>query len=509
MPGYFTGSSLDPATQALIARLGRASSSPPPVANGGYITAQNSVQSAVGTSRVPYYIATAATDIRLVYTNWFVDGTFMDIDNTANLVLNASIEIAGVIYRVNFDGLITATISPGGVVMSDALPLEIPAGTLIYVRTFTNGTQWYPNRYAQYAGGGGFTVTTDLTAPGSGAIADNTALTKMLAPSAIVGNPTTNSAQPPAVLIVGDSIAYGQADGVQPGVGINTNNLRLGGGGYIVRALQLAGVASINLGNPGDAAFNFITYAGHVRRLAFADNCTTAICEYGRNDISAGRTLQQVQAALISEWQMLSFQRGMKVIQTTITPKTTSTDSWLTTANQTLETTSAVRTQLNDWIRDGAPLTSLTDFTPLATGSLSGVRMGAAGHPLSAFYEIADLAETSRNSGVWKPAANIRTVADGAMTIGTTTLTSATANFVAGDVGRNVSVAGAGTAGAALLGTIKTVASSSSVTITAAAIATVSAVALTVYDGYTQDGTHPQSYSAAFLAAGVDVTKLV
>jgi lysophospholipase L1-like esterase len=68
---------------------------------------------------------------------------------------------------------------------------------------------------------------------------------------------------------------------------------------------------------------------------------------------------------------------GLPVFQNTITPSTTSTDSWATTGNQTPESSNAVRVQVNDWIR-------------------------TVPSPLSGYFEIADLAETARNSGIWK-----------------------------------------------------------------------------------------------------------
>jgi hypothetical protein len=69
--------------------------------------------------------------------------------------------------------------------------------------------------------------------------------------------------------------------------------------------------------------------------------------------------------------------RGLKVFQTTICPRTTSTDNWTTTTNQTPYAHEDIRVALNDWIR-------------------------TCPAPLSGFFDAADLAETSRNSGIWK-----------------------------------------------------------------------------------------------------------
>lgn len=65
-------------------------------------------------------------------------------------------------------------------------------------------------------------------------------------------------------------------------------------------------------------------------------------------------------------------------------------------------------------------------------------------------------------------------VADGAMSSGSATLNSATAGFTVQDIGKKISVAGAGVAGAFLLGTITARASSTQITVSVAASTTVS-----------------------------------
>lgn len=78
---------------------------------------------------------------------------------------------------------------------------------------------------------------------------------------------------------------------------------------------------------------------------------------------------------------------------------------------------------------------------------------------------------------VWEP---YRAVTDGAITTSTMSLTSATAVFVAGDVGRDVIVAGAGPSGAALLTTIAARVSATEVTLTSAASTSVTGAAVQI-----------------------------
>lgn len=66
-----------------------------------------------------------------------------------------------------------------------------------------------------------------------------------------------------------------------------------------------------------------------------------------------------------------------------------------------------------------------------------------------------------------------RTVTDGAITASADTLTSATADFVSGDVGATVIVEGAGTAGAALVTTIASVTNTTTAVLAASAVTTV------------------------------------
>jgi hypothetical protein len=83
------------------------------------------------------------------------------------------------------------------------------------------------------------------------------------------------------------------------------------------------------------------------------------------------------------------------------------------------------------------------------------------------------------NNGAMTP---LRTTADGAITAGTTTLTSATAAFVTADVGRWVKIAGAAVSGDLLVARITARADATTVTIDTAASTTVTAAALNVHE---------------------------
>ncbi len=183
---------------------------------------------------------------------------------------------------------------------------------------------------------------------------------------------------------MGDSIAYNSALGSSFG--------------YIEKGLD-GHYGLINTSSPGDRLYWYL--AGRRTYSKFADDdATTAIVEYCRNDMGDGRTAAQMEANLLTLWTT-RHNAGQRVIQTTITPNTTSTDSWATTGNQTVANAGveAHRVSLNNWIRAGAPTVGGTAVAPGTSGALLA---GQVGHPLYGYWEIADEVETARNSGIWK-----------------------------------------------------------------------------------------------------------
>lgn len=468
------------------------------VSIGGVMNAENSLQATQGTSRVPFYLACAATNLRLVYPGYLAATTGPDTDYAAPLTINAGLEINGTIYRVTFAGQITGTVQ-GAALVSDPIAISLPAGQLVYVRTFPTTAAWYPSRYGnpQAGGQGGFTVTTDLTAPGSAAIADAATFTPLLAPGSIIGLPIGVAAQK-TVALYGDSIAYGQGDGFGNGPGVNTVNTQLGGGGYIGRGLNTLGIGLVNCGVQGDTVGNFVT-ASSYRRLANILTGRTVIFEYGRNDVSNLVALATIQANLITSWGFANRQYD-SVIQTTITPRPNSSDGYQTVGNQTLIVAAeAIRVPLNTWLRAGAPIMAGAAVTVGTKGALVA---GAYGHPLTAVIDPCVQVETALNSGLWNAAANSRTVNDG--TTAGSIVTSATIAFTAADLGRTIIIPGAGTAAGLYVGTITRVNSATNVNVLANTVTAIGAnAAITITDTFTQDGTHPTWYGAAQAAQSV------
>lgn len=91
------------------ARAARAASVPAipgvPAVIGAYTSTDATARTTTGTHRIPHIVGVTGTNVRLVYTNWLVTGSFADLDNTAALTIKASVETSGgTIIPVTFSG---------------------------------------------------------------------------------------------------------------------------------------------------------------------------------------------------------------------------------------------------------------------------------------------------------------------------------------------------------------------------------------------------------------------
>jgi len=483
-------------------------------------TANQPQQTSVGTFETPMPLACKATNVRLLICNNRVNGTADSTASVAALTLGAAINVgtqaAPVVYTLTVNGRTSFTVDPGGWVLTDPLPIDIdPAVTTPRARIYSSGASWYPNAYSQVAGGGGFTVTTDLTASNT-AITEASSATYLLAPAAVFGEPLGQATGNfPTTLIVGDSIANGQYDGLGVTNGINTVDTRLGGGGFLHRGLlNRSGV--VNIATPSETAQGFNTFANRRFRAQFLGSCANLFCQYGFNDLfNSARTATQLQGDLVSIWTMGS-NRNVRAYQTTITPQNASTDGFMANLTQANSGAEAFRVTVNQWLRDGAPLVAGVAVAAGATGTsvarcnvfdkTGSKTVSASGpsHPLYGVVDTASTVETSTDSGIWKAALNTRTVVDAGMTNGSQTVASATLAFVQGnDRGRVVTVVGAGAAGALYKAVIQNVSSGTTATGGNTAGTTVTNAVAVVGESFVYDGTHPTSFGHAAMAAPV------
>lgn len=357
-----------------------------------------------GTARLRHVVTQTSHGIVMTFSNTYNSAGY-ESNGTQDITVSAGIEHAsGQVTPAFFNGAKQVVIKPGGTATTDPIGVVLVKGATIFTRTFisiaTAATKFPQGGFIALAANGeghnyASGVGAELTTTGDAAPTtfENQ---RVFGPSAILGMPTT----PSTVLgIVGDSIVAGAGD-----VGASGADM-----GWIVRAL--AGNYSYQrvalTGQNVDAWYaNEGALKWRQQSLLDKTGATHFICELGINSISMG--FATLAARLVGNgykgaWSLLAAY-GLPVYATTLTPKTTTTDAWATTTNQTVTADEAARVAYNDWLRDGAPLTAapISGGVVAAIGSTGTIRAGQAGHPLKGWIEVADLAETARNSGIWK-----------------------------------------------------------------------------------------------------------
>lgn len=321
-------------------------------------------------TRAKHLALSACMGIEVVYGNSYNFGG-TPTNNTASITVRAGLETAGgLFYPVWFPGgKRDALIEAGGFAVGwCGMPLA--QGDLFFSRTkvsVTAGQKW-PIGLGDAMNGTdegavGTTSSTDLTL--SGSITANT--NDGYYPWAIFGKSFNTDL---SIIAIGDSITAGKGDTLTAGKGA----------GWIARVMPTTIPWLRAAPMSGETAGQWTAAAGaNIQRLiAHPGLYNRALSAYGINDVTGGQTLVAMQGRLQSVWAQLKAM-GCKVYQTTLTPVSTSTDSWATTVNQTTAASNAVRIAVNDWIRT--------------------VPAG-----LDDVIEVADIVETARNSGIWKAA---------------------------------------------------------------------------------------------------------
>ena len=144
-----------------------------------------------------------------------------------------------------------------------------------------------------------------------------------------------------ASAIIGDSIGYSGNDASDP----------VSCARFMERAMRNV-LPIMNLARSGDTFTDYLANPAG-RALLLSGRINRLICELGTNDTFAGTTptLAAMQALATAAWAPF-LAAGVKVWQSTLTPRTTSTDGWSTTANQTIVSAAAeaLRQSFNAWI---------------------------------------------------------------------------------------------------------------------------------------------------------------
>jgi lysophospholipase L1-like esterase len=364
-------------------------------AGGGSAYGDRTLTTATGTARTVHVAGWDGSNIRVAYGNWSVLTGGTEAAGLSTYTVKASLRYGSVNYPLTFNGAPTALVGPGGIAQTDPLGLDIPAAATFEILTYmtSDTANWQPNHASlNTTGTGGFVASTDSTAVGAAAVPDS--INYMYGPYAITATPRklTNVR---GFIAIGDSIMVGQGEG--SGVDKGPRGPRCA----INRATNgKAGVVIV--AREGERFSHWTVNANRLRRFTLVEGITDVFCNLGRNDVTNASSLATLQADAIKVWNEGLF-RGARVHQTTITPRTTSTDAWATTTNQTVQVPAeeTVRVNFNTWLRAGAPIVA---GVAVAIGTSGALLVGQAGHPLTSVIDVTAEVESALNSGIWKAA---------------------------------------------------------------------------------------------------------
>jgi hypothetical protein len=342
-------------------------------------------------SRIGYYTTPAGlTNLSLLYEQYQpttnignangLNGIQLTIAHLPTLTIGAAIEYpSNTFYYLTFGGNQTGSCLSNNYLLSDNLNLTIPPNTPFWVRTFVS----VPSAPAAYAA----SLNTSFTETNSDLLGP--AITNIFKGGSIVSsngftyNSITNvftfgngyfSYTPSAVLgnypgisfgLIGDSITKYNTTAAA------SNDVYFSG--FWAAAIQ-TNYPTVTMNYYG----NFISSeasnnCNHIATITNAVN--VVVCELGINDLDGGATFAQMTNYYLTAWNTWAA-GGRKVYQTTIMPHSYTTDNWATVSNQT-DAIGAVRIQVNQWLR-------------------------TCPAPLSGYFDLADITESARNSGLWQ-----------------------------------------------------------------------------------------------------------
>jgi hypothetical protein len=319
------------------------------------------------------------TNIKTVDFQYYINATFI-IGAGGNWTIKRYIEYpVNVFHQVKWAGATTKQITAAlaihtsDVILSsvDGLPLTIPAGAKFWERTVvTAGTTVSAIELPASPVALGIEDGNVAADQGnSGTIAASSVVTS-IGCLGMIG--TVGAANARGFGIVGDSISFGTGDVTGFGA--------MGSTGWPARLIDPS-YPSIKFAKGGMAAFNITGDSTNAKNLyanaMTAVGATDTLVQMGAGDLrQAGNPYTTVETNVTALATIVG--TGRRNYGTTYLPRTDSTDSWATTANQTPKTD-------GDW----AHLSTLNDDV---RAHLSGF----IGH-----VEAADVAMTSRNSGIW------------------------------------------------------------------------------------------------------------
>ena len=423
-----------------------------------------------------------ATGLALVYGNVVSATSSGDNDGPAAITINAGILLpsdTSKILRVSQGPSTDMVYQPGAIAATNVCGVDVEAGQYIFVRTWHNadGSIQYPFGYGQTTIAWGEGRTLGANNSNSGGVA--TSAVGGLAPMIILGY--TDVQNPRAPVLFGDSIGFGVGDAAEVQRGF----------------MQIAcgnSIPLLNFTKSGEQLGQIVGRGQQYRMALAAAYATSAVVEYGTNDIYAGGvTASQLRALLMTFGASLKRLGIGPLYLTTLVPRVTSSDNYETASGQ-------------------SPITSFMSINPEAERQTHNawVRAGSLG-PFDGYFDTAaavevDSANTlSLTGGRWKAGGILD---NGTATAGTgNTLTDSSKSWTASaHVGYLVRIV-SGTGSGQIRGIYANTATQLTVDIAWSTTPDATSV-YRIYDGPTLDGIHPSSRAHASMATAIDITKL-
>lgn len=342
-----------------------------------------------GSARTYHFSRDAITSLKLIFANW----TGLEVPTGAPILIKASVEYpAGVFTQVNFSGSSEGTILSGQMLTSDLVDISIPNGAKFYVRSFQTSTAGviYDTR-ADTANGDAFEFAgAGLIDKTMGGTVGNQAGFRGNGPVAIIA-----MTEKPTVGLIGDSRQYGFSDsytGVSGDVGEAGRSI----GPYY---------GYINAGVSGANTYDYLNGQNSQRDILLG-YCSHIVSNLGVNDCYAQLPQNEIYARLSA----IRSHYGKPFFQTTIPPKTATTDGWATLNNQSSAIGDANRLGLNTLIRANSNgFSGVFDIEPIvSTLNSSGIMAWNPGNTIDGVHETNSANIAILASGVIDPSAFFR-----------------------------------------------------------------------------------------------------
>jgi len=290
----------------------------------------------------------AIRNIQTIDVNRYLSGVAAGTAGAVHTIKRYIEYPAGVFTQVTWAGSGTVSLGSGATVTSDVIAgLTIPPLTKFWERTVVLTSATIP--IMELPAGANVTGVDDGNASGdlgnSGSISAGPLQT--IGCNMMKGDVLADNAR--AFVILGDSITLGAGDITSSGAH--------GAAGYPARILDQHGYPYFKLCKGGQGMLDAVTIAATINANLGLFAYTDLMEQHGLNDLSLNsRTKAQVEADLQTVLGQTNIV-GKNIYKTTITPRSTSTDGWATTANQTptVDGNMADLTGLNTDIRAGLP----------------------------------------------------------------------------------------------------------------------------------------------------------